>query len=141
MTSGYLSMENTSDKSFKITGISCTSSRAEVHETKVNAAGIMKMEKNIKAGEYLIKKNLSLKKISEEGTGLFVLINHRDAKSYWLNKLEEKQIEPKSNRRVIGVGSQILRALNLKKITVLGTPTKYNAVSGFDIEITGFKNE
>ena len=45
MTSGYLSMENTSDKSFKITGISCTSSRAEIHETKVNAAGIMKMEK------------------------------------------------------------------------------------------------
>ena len=45
MTRGYLSMENTSDKSFKITGISCTSSRAEIHETKVNAAGIMKMEK------------------------------------------------------------------------------------------------
>jgi 3,4-dihydroxy 2-butanone 4-phosphate synthase/GTP cyclohydrolase II len=83
----------------------------------------------------------SLKKIAEEGTGLFVLINHRDAKSYWLNKLKEKEVEPKSNRRVIGVGSQILRALNLRKITVLGTPTKYNAVSGFDIEITGFKNE
>ena len=45
MTSGYLSMENTSDKSFEITGISCSSSRAEIHETKVNAAGIMKMEK------------------------------------------------------------------------------------------------
>ena len=83
----------------------------------------------------------SLKRIAEEGTGLLVLINHRDAKSYWLNKLEEKEIEPKSNRRVIGVGSQILRALNLKQITVLGTPTKYNAVSGFDIEITGFINE
>ena len=83
----------------------------------------------------------SLKRIAKEGTGLFVLINHRDAKSYWLNKLEEKEIEPKSNRRVIGVGSQILRALNLKKITVLGTPTKYSAVSGFDIEITGFENE
>ena len=83
----------------------------------------------------------SLKRISEEDSGLFVLINHRDAKSYWLNKLTKKEIEPKTNRRVIGVGSQILRALNLKKITVLGTPTKYNAVSGFDIEITGFKNE
>ena len=83
----------------------------------------------------------SLKKIADEGTGLFVLINYKDAKSYWLNKLEEKEIEPKNNRRVIGVGSQILRALDLKKITVLGTPTKYNAVSGFDIEITGFKNE
>ena len=50
-------------------------------------------------------------------------------------------IRDRSNRRVIGVGSQILRALDLKKITVLGTPTKYNAVSGFDIEITGFVNE
>ena len=39
------------------------------------------------------------------------------------------------------MGSQILRALDLKKITVLGTPTKYNAVSGFDIEITGFVND
>ena len=83
----------------------------------------------------------SLKRIADEGTGLLVLINHRDAKSYWLNKLEEKEIEPRANRRVIGVGSQILRALNLKKITVLGTPTKYNAVSGFNIEITGFINE
>ena len=83
----------------------------------------------------------SLKRISQEDSGLFVLINHRDAKSYWLNKLTKKEIEPKTNRRVIGVGSQILRALNLKKITVLGTPTKYNAVSGFDIEITGFKND
>ena len=83
----------------------------------------------------------SIERISKEEAGLFVLINHRDAKSYWLNILEEKEVEPKTNRRVIGVGSQILRALNLKEITVLGTPTKYNAVSGFNIEITGFINE
>ena len=48
MTSGYLSMENTSDKSLEITGISCSSTRAEIHETKVNAAGIMTMEKKDK---------------------------------------------------------------------------------------------
>lgn len=83
----------------------------------------------------------SIERISKEDAGLFVLINHRDAKSYWLNKLKDKEVEPKRNRRVIGVGSQICRALNLKKITVLGTPTKYNAVSGFNIEITGFVNE
>ena len=45
MTSGYLSIENTANKSFKITGISCSSSRAEIHETKVNTKGIMTMEK------------------------------------------------------------------------------------------------
>ena len=45
MTSGYLSMENTANKSLEITGISCSSPRAENHETKINAAGIMTMEK------------------------------------------------------------------------------------------------
>ena len=58
-----------------------------------------------------------------------------------LTSLKIKKLSLKKNRKVIGVGSQICRALNLKKITVLGTPTKYNAVSGFNIEITGFVNE
>ena len=108
--------------------------RVQTQSILQDTLGIDKLGKN-----WSIKD--SLKRISAEGTGLFVLINYTDAKSYWLSKLEEKEIQPKSNRRVIGVGSQILRALDLKKITVLGTPTKYNAVSGFDIEITGFVND
>ena len=46
MTSGYLSMENTANKSFEIIGISCLSSRAEIHETKVMPQN-MTMEKRI----------------------------------------------------------------------------------------------
>ena len=53
----------------------------------------------------------SLERLSKEEAGIFVLINHRDAKSYWLNMLLDKPVEIKRNRRVIGVGSQILRAL------------------------------
>ncbi|MFL2700004.1 MAG: 3,4-dihydroxy-2-butanone-4-phosphate synthase [SAR86 cluster bacterium] len=83
----------------------------------------------------------SLERISEEGAGIFVLINHRDDKSYWINTLKDKEDEPQGGRRMIGVGSQILRALDLKEITVLGTQTKYNAVSGFNIKITGFVDE
>jgi len=108
--------------------------RVQTHSILQDTLGIEDLGKN-----WSIRK--SLKRISKEEAGLFVLINHRDAKSYWLNKLEDKEVEPKANRRVIGVGSQILRALDLKKISVLGTPTKYNAVSGFNIEITGFVNE
>ena len=108
--------------------------RVQTHSILQDTLGIEDLGKN-----WSIRK--SLERISKEEAGLFVLINHRDAKSYWLNKLEDKEVEPKANRRVIGVGSQILRALDLKKISVLGTPTKYNAVSGFDIEITGFVNE
>ena len=107
--------------------------RVQTHSILQDTLGIEDLGKN-----WSIRK--SLERISKEEAGLFVLINHRDAKSYWLNKLEDKEVEPKANRRVIGVGSQILRALDLKKISVLGTPTKYNAVSGFNIEITGFVN-
>lgn len=108
--------------------------RVQTHSILQDTLGIEDLGKN-----WSIRK--SIERISKEEAGIFVLINHRDAKSYWLNKLEDKEIEPKANRRVIGVGSQILRALDLKKISVLGTPTKYNAVSGFNIEITGFVNE
>ena len=108
--------------------------RVQTQSILQDTLGIEELGKN-----WSIRK--SIERISKEEAGLFVLINHRDAKSYWLNILEEKEVEPKTNRRVIGVGSQILRALNLKEITVLGTPTKYNAVSGFNIEITGFINE
>ena len=108
--------------------------RVQTHSILQDTLGIEDLGKN-----WSIRK--SLERISKEEAGLFVLINHRDAKSYWLNKLEDKEVEPKANRRVIGVGSQILRALDLKKISVLGTSTKYNAVSGFNIEITGFVNE
>lgn len=83
----------------------------------------------------------SLKRISQEGAGVFVLINHRDAKSYWLKSLNDEKVEPKKNRRVIGVGSQILRALGLSKIKVLGTNTRYSGLSGFNIEITEFVDE
>ena len=108
--------------------------RVQTQSILQDTLGIEEMGKN-----WSIRK--SIERISKEEAGLFVLINHRDAKSYWLNKLKDKEIEPKKNRKVIGVGSQICRALNLKKITVLGTPTKYNALSGFNIEITGFVNE
>ena len=83
----------------------------------------------------------SLERLSKEDCGVFVLINHRDAKSYWLPLLKNEVVEPKRNRRVIGVGSQILRSLGLNKIKVLGTTTRYSGLSGFNIEIEEFINE
>ena len=52
----------------------------------------------------------SLKKIAQEDAGVLVLINHRDASSYWLSLLKGKELTKKS-RRVIGAGSQILLSL------------------------------
>ena len=38
----------------------------------------------------------------------------------------------------IGTGSQILKDLGVRKISLLGAPMKYNALSGFDLEVNSF---
>ena len=45
MTGGYLSVSNNNDDVIEIKGIDCAPFRAEIHETKIDSMGIMKMEK------------------------------------------------------------------------------------------------
>ena len=40
----------------------------------------------------------------------------------------------------VGLGSQILRDLGVGKIHLMGAPIKYNAISGFDLEVLDFVN-
>ncbi|MDB6060094.1 MAG: 3,4-dihydroxy-2-butanone 4-phosphate synthase [Verrucomicrobiaceae bacterium] len=44
----------------------------------------------------------------------------------------------RSTLLTIGLGSQILRDLGLHKFRVMGTPVKYNAISGFDLEVIDY---
>ena len=56
MTSGYLSITNTSTKAIEINGIDCLQIRAEIHETTLNAQGTMKMKK---VDSFLLKPGTS----------------------------------------------------------------------------------
>ncbi|MGB2254026.1 MAG: bifunctional 3,4-dihydroxy-2-butanone-4-phosphate synthase/GTP cyclohydrolase II, partial [Spongiibacter marinus] len=38
----------------------------------------------------------------------------------------------------IGLGSQILRDVGVGKLRLMGAPVKYNAISGFDLEVVEF---
>ena len=40
--------------------------------------------------------------------------------------------------RNIGTGSQILRELGVRKMRLLSSPMKFNALSGFDLEIVEY---
>ena len=40
--------------------------------------------------------------------------------------------------RVVGTGSQILRDLGVGKMRLLSSPTRFNAISGFQLEVTEF---
>jgi len=41
----------------------------------------------------------------------------------------------RSTYMTIGLGSQILRDLGIRRFRLMGTPVKYNAISGFDLEV------
>ena len=45
---------------------------------------------------------------------------------------------PPRNYRVIGTGAQILRHLGVTNMTVMSAPIKFNAISGFQLEVSGF---
>ena len=89
----------------------------------------------------------SMARIAEEGQGVLVLIGQ--------NSSIESELEAAINfpeipapsatgedgtqiYRLIGSGSQILKELGITKMRALGRPTRFNAISGFNLEITEF---
>lgn len=51
---------------------------------------------------------------------------------------EDSAAASASSYQTVGIGSQILRDLGVGKIRLMGAPIKYNAISGFDLEVTEF---
>ena len=88
----------------------------------------------------------ALKKLQGEETGILLLLTERETPQEILNnikflkgELEHKRSETVDNR-IIGIGSQILRDLGVKKMKLLGSEVKY-PLAGFDLEITEFINQ
>lgn len=82
----------------------------------------------------------SLKTISESERGVFVWIgNHQpiDMGEALDNYVENKPHTPLQYQpyRSIGVGAQILRHLGVRDMRLLSTPLKFNALSGFDLNV------
>lgn len=85
----------------------------------------------------------SLKYIVAQGKGVVVLLDqapqHGEA---LLEKLSQQQNAPARESNIhwrsIGIGSQILSLLNLRKIRLLGTKKHYCALSGFNLEVVEY---
>ena len=88
----------------------------------------------------------ALKRISEEGVGVAVLLSGEDYGTELSHNLatakagiaELMQSDRPGNDLTIGTGSQILRDLGVGKMRLLSYPARYNAISGFDLEVVEF---
>ncbi len=88
----------------------------------------------------------ALKRISEEGVGVAVLLSGDDYGNDLSHNLASAKAgtnalvneDRPGNDLTIGTGSQILRDLGVGKMRLLSYPAKYNAISGFDLEVVEF---
>jgi 3,4-dihydroxy 2-butanone 4-phosphate synthase/GTP cyclohydrolase II len=87
----------------------------------------------------------SLKKIEEEGAGVFLYMRQGEKGDGIVNKLKEIDDDPSNDplkskiQRDFGVGAQILRDLGISKIKLLtNNPKKRIALDGYGLEITEF---
>lgn len=88
----------------------------------------------------------AMEQVAREDCGVIIIINaetDRDGATIEA-KLEElygdkvKHSQPGSEHiqvQQVGIGSQILRDLGVKKMRLLGAPVKYAGISGFDLEV------
>lgn len=85
-----------------------------------------------------------LQRVTEEGRGAVVLLAGQENADDILAGVDialgrERVPTPSAGDRAVyvtvGLGSQILRDLGVGKIRLMGAPIKYNAISGFDLEV------
>ncbi len=88
----------------------------------------------------------SMQHIAERGSGVVVLVGQEFNQAEELNQVihfpDVPPVQRHSNEagayRVIGTGSQILRNVGVGKMRLLSSPTRFNAISGFDLEVVEF---
>jgi 3,4-dihydroxy 2-butanone 4-phosphate synthase / GTP cyclohydrolase II len=85
-----------------------------------------------------------LQSVSDAGHGVVVLLARTESTDQLLHSVDIalgsadiQQVggENPDTYMTVGLGSQILRDLGVGKIRLMGAPIKYNAISGFDLEV------
>jgi len=89
-----------------------------------------------------------LARIAAEGSGVLVLVARREGPEDVLSQIEmcPEVPQPRGSTsemgqsfwRVNGTGSQILKDLGVHRMRLLSSPTRFSAISGFNLEITEF---
>ncbi|MFT6288644.1 MAG: 3,4-dihydroxy 2-butanone 4-phosphate synthase/GTP cyclohydrolase II [Halieaceae bacterium] len=88
-----------------------------------------------------------MKEVAKRGLGVIVLLAGNEGADQILASIDLALGEQSAGGEFapdtytkVGLGSQILRDIGVGKIHLMGAPIKYNAISGFDLEVLEFLN-
>jgi 3,4-dihydroxy 2-butanone 4-phosphate synthase/GTP cyclohydrolase II len=88
-----------------------------------------------------------MRRIQQAGKGVLVVLRQPEQNKQLAAKIARYQQQDQGEAapfkaswdlRTFGVGAQILADLGVRKMRVIGTPTKLTGVSGFGLELTGY---
>jgi 3,4-dihydroxy 2-butanone 4-phosphate synthase/GTP cyclohydrolase II len=85
----------------------------------------------------------AMSKLAEEGHGVVLLLGNQMGSEELLHHVNQlagtdaPEREP-TTYNTVGAGSQILRDLGVRKMRLLSKPMKFNAISGFDLEVVEY---
>ncbi|MFN2288017.1 MAG: 3,4-dihydroxy-2-butanone-4-phosphate synthase [Chromatocurvus sp.] len=106
------------------------------------------MGTRIEAGPQGWSYRRAMAEIADAGRGVVVLIGQEQSLESQLEEIDAfpKPVpvvggaagEGRQNYRVIGTGSQILKRLGVGRMRLMSSPIHFNALSGFNLEITEF---
>lgn len=89
----------------------------------------------------------ALKRVSEEGKGVVLLLDsgHRIELGVAIDQMLKSSqhastvdVSPTGVYLTVGTGSQILRDIGVGRMRLLSSPIKFNAISGFDLEVVEY---
>lgn len=92
-----------------------------------------------------------MNQIQQAGKGVLVVLRQPQQNTQLATKIEQYQhqdrgdaapmIAPSWDLRTFGVGAQILSNLGVRRMRVIGTPTKLTGLSGFGLELVGYAED
>jgi len=93
------------------------------------------------AGRWSLRAAMA--EVAKAGSGVVLLLGNPINGSELLAQLErtqgaESKAASPTTYNTVGAGSQILRDLGVRKMRLLSSPMKFNAISGFDLEVVEY---
>jgi len=86
--------------------------------------------------------NEALRIIGDAERGVIVLLHRRESGSELMERVLPAKLPhrpaPKADLRNYGIGAQILKDLNVRKMRLLAVPRKMPSMAGFGLEVTGY---
>ncbi|VXC82533.1 3,4-dihydroxy-2-butanone 4-phosphate synthase [Pseudomonas sp. 8Z] len=80
----------------------------------------------------------AMAEVAKAGSGVVLLLGNPLTGPELLSLLGRQQSSTPATYSTVGAGSQILRDLGVRKMRLMSSPMKFNAISGFDLEVVEY---